>query len=173
MKNVDLGEPTSSLDHVYSGCSQRECTPNEIIIKEYKKMFETRISAGATEKLSGWEKSHANTIARSCDMEGTKKCVERYCGLANKTEQLYKVSTPCLDDHNYKEGEPETVGQFSQSCSQNVSKCLYLIRIGRPEILWSVNQLAPAVTKWTRACDKRSSRLIYIHRTSDFRHCCG
>ena len=37
-------------------------------------------------------------------MEGhAKKCAERYCELANKkTEQLYKVSTPCLDDHNVK-----------------------------------------------------------------------
>ena len=34
-------------------------------------------------------------------MEGhAPKCVERYCELANKkTEQLYKVSRPCLDDH--------------------------------------------------------------------------
>ena len=33
-------------------------------------------------------------------MEGhAKKRVERYCELANKTtEQLYKVSTPCIDD---------------------------------------------------------------------------
>ena len=32
MKQVDLGEPTSFLDHVYLGCAQRECTPNEFII---------------------------------------------------------------------------------------------------------------------------------------------
>ena len=33
-------------------------------------------------------------------MEGlSKQCVERFCELANKkTEQLYRVSTPCLDD---------------------------------------------------------------------------
>ena len=41
----------------------------------------------------------------SYDMERhAKKCVERYCELANKTtQQLFKVSTPCLDDHNFKE----------------------------------------------------------------------
>ena len=39
-------------------------------------------------------------------------------------------------------------------CSQIVLKCMYLARIGRPDILWSVNKLAPAVTKWTKACDK-------------------
>ena len=29
MKLVDLGEPTSLLDHVHLGCTQRECGPNE------------------------------------------------------------------------------------------------------------------------------------------------
>ena len=33
--------------------------------------------------------------------------------------------------------------------------CLYLARIGRPDVLWSVNKLARAVTKWTKSCDKR------------------
>ena len=33
-ETVDLGEPTSSLDHVLLGCSQRECNPNESIIDE-------------------------------------------------------------------------------------------------------------------------------------------
>ena len=43
----------------------------------------------------------------SYDMEGhAKKCVERYCELANKkTQQLHKVSTPCVDDHDFKEEE--------------------------------------------------------------------
>ena len=35
-----------------------------------------------------------------------KKCVERYCELAKKmTQQLYKVSTTCIDDHQFKEEE--------------------------------------------------------------------
>ena len=34
MKIVDLDEPTSFLDHVYLGCTQRKCKPNEIIIDE-------------------------------------------------------------------------------------------------------------------------------------------
>ena len=49
MKNVDIGEPTSFLDHVYLGCTQRECKPNETILEQYTKMFESRISDGATE----------------------------------------------------------------------------------------------------------------------------
>ena len=34
-----------------------------------------------------------------------------------------------------------------------------MARIGRAYILWSVNKLARAVTKWTRAGDKRLARL--------------
>ena len=35
------------------GCAQRECKPKEIIIEDYTKMFESRISAGATENYLG------------------------------------------------------------------------------------------------------------------------
>ena len=101
-------------------------------------------------------------------MEGhAKTCVERYCELANKTtQQLYKVATPCINDHQFEVEDMGSVGELPTVCPQIVRKCLYLARIGRPDILWSVNKLARAVTKWTKACDKRLSRLIsYIHHT--------
>ena len=99
-------------------------------------------------------------------------CVERYCQLANETtQQLYKVSTPCIDDHHFKEEETKSVGELSHVCSQIVLKCFYLARIGRPDILWSANKLARSITKWTKACDKRLNRLIsYIHHTCDILH---
>ena len=145
---------------------------------ELQRCVESRISAGAKEKLptraSG--KPDAETISYwSYDMEGhAKKCVERYCELANKTtQQLYKVSTPCIDDHHFKEEETKSVGELSSTCSQIVLKCLYLARIGRPDILWSVNKLARSITKWTKACDKRLNRLIsYIHHTSEYKQYC-
>ena len=98
-------------------------------------------------------------------MEGhAKKCVERYCELANKTtQQLYKVYTPCIDDHHFKEEELKSEGELSKVCSQIVLKCLCLARIGRPDIPWSVNKLARAVTKWTKACDKRLARFDLLH----------
>ena len=108
-------------------------------------------------------------------MEGhAKKCVERYCELANKsTQQLYRVSTPCIDDHHFKEEEMKSVGELSQVCSQIVLKCLYLARIGRLDILWSVNKLARSITKWTKTCDKRLNRLIsYNHHTCEYRQHC-
>ena len=77
MKLVELDEPTSFLNHVYLGCSQHECKSNEIIVDEHRKIFESRISAGATEQLPGWEKSHAKTVEWSCDMEGhAKNCFQ-------------------------------------------------------------------------------------------------
>ena len=112
----------------------------------------------------------------SYDLEShAKKCVERYCALANKTtQQLYTKyqSTPCIDDHHFKE-DLKSVGELSKVCSQIVLKCLYLARIGRPDILWSVNKLARSMKKWTTACDKRLSRLIsYIHYTCDYKQYC-
>ena len=100
--------------------------------------------------------------------------MERYCELANKTtQQLYKVSTPCIDDHHFKEEEMKSVGELSHVCSQIVLKCLYLARIGRPDILWSVNKFARSITKWTKACDKRLNRLIsYIHHTCEYKQYC-
>ena len=73
MEDVDLGEPTSFLDHVYLACTQRVCQINKDIVANYRDMFESRISAGAKEKLqtraSG--KLDAETLSSwSYDMEG-------------------------------------------------------------------------------------------------------
>ena len=159
-KEVDLGEPTSFLDHVYLGCTQRQCETSKDIVDNYRTMFDSRISAGGVEKLP--YPQNLRISSWSHDMAGhAKKCVERYCELANKTtQQLYKVSTPCIDDHHFKEEETKSVGELSNTCSQTVLECLYLARIGRPDILWSVNKLARYITKWTKACDKRLNRLI-------------
>ena len=50
-----------------------------------KEMFESRVSAGATEKIDRVGRRHAKTVSWSYDVEGhARKCVERYCELANK-----------------------------------------------------------------------------------------
>ena len=86
IKEVDLGEPTSFLDHVYLRCTRRQCDINKDIVDNYRTMFESRISAGATEKLPCSENLCISSWPY--DMEGhAKKCVERYCELANRTTQ--------------------------------------------------------------------------------------
>ena len=93
--------------------------------------------------------------------------------IVSQPTRLCKLSTPCIDDHHFKEEETKSIGELSSTCSQIVLKCLYLARIGRPDILWSVNKLARSITKWTKACDKRLNRLIsYIHHTSEYKQYC-
>ena len=46
MEDVDLGEPTSFLDHVYLGFTQRECQISKDIVANYRDMFESRILLG-------------------------------------------------------------------------------------------------------------------------------
>ena len=48
-KEVDLGEPTSFFDHENLGCTQRQCERRKDIVDNYRTMFKSRISAGATE----------------------------------------------------------------------------------------------------------------------------
>ena len=85
MKEVDLEKPTQFLDQVNLGCTQREWKPNNDLIDEYRQMLESRISAGATEKLPGSGNTISNVIAWSHDMgRHAQKCVRRYCELAIK-----------------------------------------------------------------------------------------
>ena len=74
-KEVDLGEPTSFLDHVYLGCTQRQCEISKDIVDNYRAMFESRISAERTEKLPYSENIRISSW--SYDMKG--QCQEM-CG---------------------------------------------------------------------------------------------
>ena len=125
-KEVELGEPTSFLDHVYLGCTQRPCEKNKDIVDNYRTMFESRISPVGTAKLPFPQNLRISSW--SYEMEGhAKKCVERYCELANKTtQQLYKVSTPCIDDHHLKRGRNEICRRIVASMLSNCSKMLVL-----------------------------------------------
>ena len=41
-KEVDLGEPTFFLDHVYLGCTQRQCEISKNTVDNHRTMFESR-----------------------------------------------------------------------------------------------------------------------------------
>ena len=90
-----------------------------------------------------------------------EKCFERYCALATTSvSSLQQVATPCIDNHSIPPEEYETTGELPAVCAQRVLTCLYLARIGRPDLLWFVNTLTRSVTTWNKACDKRLLRLI-------------
>ena len=137
MKHVDLEKPTTILDQVYLRCTQRECKPNKNLVDEYRKKFASRISGGPTEKATlfreKWCKCYCVVLLyeRTCEeMRGTVLRTRK------NIEHLCKVSTKCLNDHQVKKEELETVGELSKVCSQIALKSLYLERIGRPDILW-------------------------------------
>ena len=92
-------------------------------------------------------------------------CVERYFELSGlKESSLKPVATPNIEDHLLAPEDFETKGILATCCSKAVLKCLYMVRLARPELYWAVNALAREVTKWNIACDKRLHRLIsYIH----------
>ena len=123
-KEVDLGEPTYFLYHVYLGCTQRQCEISKDIVDNYRTMFESRISPERTEKLP--LPQNLRISSWSYDIEGhAKKCVERYCELANKTaQQLYEVSTPCIDNHHFKRGRIEICWRVVTCMLSNCSEML-------------------------------------------------
>ena len=81
-----------------------------------------------------------------------------------KVEQLYKVSSPCLDGHQLKQKDLESVGELSQVCSQIVLKnVLYMVRIGRPDIERSVSKLVRSVIKMDSSVRQTIGKIDFLH----------
>ena len=98
------------------------CSNVGFMLELWKKLPEARASG----------KPDATTFSSwSYDMEGhAKKCVEKYCELANKNNST-KLQRNAWMTTKFKEEEMGSVGELSTICSQIVLKCLYLARIGR------------------------------------------
>ena len=110
MKLVDLGEPSSFLHHLYLQCTQRECKPNEITIDKFRRRLESRISAGANEKTA-WKDTLKNPLKDISNWQKKKQ-----------SSFTKSQSTPCLDDHHFKEEEElESFGDMSQNGQELVA----------------------------------------------------
>ena len=85
------------------GCFQHERKPNESIFDEYRESSNHELLLLQVKNCQGG-RNFTHAVEWSYTVEGhSKKFVERNCELAiEKTEQLYKGSTPCLDDPNFK-----------------------------------------------------------------------
>ena len=80
MKQVDFGEPTSFLDHVYFGCIPREYGTSRDIVDNKRNMFESRTFAGATEKKKHLARRNLMRTSLHNRVIGHEKiCVERCC----------------------------------------------------------------------------------------------
>ena len=113
------------------------------------------------DKISAW----------SYEMFGhVKQTVDKYLELSGKTRDSLKLkaATPCIDDHQIPPEEFDVKGVLSSKAARIVLKALYVARVTRYDILWTVNMLAREVTRWSAACDRRLHRLIcYMHQTSE------
>ena len=148
-------------------------------------MFESRISAGATEKLPCSENLHISSW--SYDMHG-RSCQEMcgtilWVGEQNDSTTLQSINSmhwwPSFERRRI-EIRGRIVTSILSDCSEMLllgtcwktwySMIFCLARVGRPDILWSMNKLARSITKWTKASGKRSSLLIsYIHHTCEYK----
>ena len=118
----------SWIMYIYLGCTQRQCEISKNTVDSDRNMFESRISAGGVEKLPFPQNLRISSW--SYDMAGhAKKCVERYCELANKsTQQLYKVSNPCIDDHHFKRGRNKICWRIVKYM---LSNCSEMVKSGK------------------------------------------
>ena len=140
----------------------------KLILRRTERCLNPYFSAGATQKIARvGDISREKLSHRHMTWNVTRKSAQN--DIASERRKRFRncimVSTPSLDDHHFEKEKLETFGDLSKVCSQFVLKCLYLDRMGGPDIRWSANKLPWAVTKWTRACDWRLARLIsYFHR---------
>ena len=68
-----------------------------------------------------------------------------------ENREIIQVSTPCTDDHHFKDEELETVGELSQVCSQIVMKCFHSARMGSLQLTWqepSPNGIKHVTNAW-------------------------
>ena len=155
-----MGEPTAFLDHVYLEMysktmwnKQRYCWQlqkpylNHEFPREELKNFHARKIFVFLSGPTIWK-----VMPRSV-WNDLLSCPTRR--LNNSTKYLHHASMTTI----LKE-EMKSVGELSKVCTKIVLKCLYLARIGRPDIQWSLNKLARSIIKWTKACDKWLCRLI-------------
>ena len=114
------------------GCTLRYCETSKDIVDNYRNMF-----------LQEQKRSYLaqGNLTRTCPRGPmTWKVMQRnawndIANLKNRTtQQLQKVATPCLDDHQFKDEEMGSVGELPKVCSEIVLTCLYLGRIGRRDI---------------------------------------
>ena len=118
-------------------------------------VFESRISAGATEKLPGREQIQAQIVAWSYDMEE-------------------HAQNALSDIVNWLQaGRSRIIWRITRSLLTNCREMLVLGTSWKLRQSWSVNKLAWSVTKWIQECVRRLPRLIScINHISEFRQCC-
>ena len=161
--------PTSH--HAYLGCIQRACKTNETLFENSKEMFESRISAGPIEKLPGWKKPQVKTRILSLCYGRTRQKVRGRVLWAGKQES-WTLTQSFKPLFGWSPNQEKWTWISWRIIWRVLTDCLAMF-VCEQDILWSVNNFARSVTKYTQACDRRLARLIsYIHHASDYLQKC-
>ena len=109
-KDVDLEYPTTWLDQVFVGCTQRETEVHQHAVQAKADLFGRITTTQVTsEERTEVTISSQSITAWSHDMQGhTEKCVDKNCELAGKSVSASEpTEKQCMDGH-----------QVSQNMSQ-------------------------------------------------------
>ena len=175
-KEVDLGEPTSFLDHVFLGClgcTRRQCEVSKDCWQLQNHVWIANFRGDNWKTSILWECSYFFVVF----WNGRSR--KEMCGAILWGGKQDDTTTLQCNFFMYwwppfqRERNKICWRIVTSACSQIVLKCFYLARIGRLDILWSVNKRARSITKRTKACDKRLNRLIsYIHHICEYKQYC-
>ena len=132
MKNVDLEEPTSFLDHVFWDALNVNVNRTRSSLNNRRRCLD---HAFLLEQLKSYQDGKNLTQKQLHGPPTWKDMLESALNdVANwqtrKWSSYFKVSSPCLDDHQFRQEALEAVGEVSKVCSQIVLKCLYLAWMG-------------------------------------------
>ena len=172
MKDVALGEPTSLHDHVYLGCTQKRMLNKQGYCGQLQEHVWIQNLCWSFRKATKYRTLDTNHFVmvlwhgRSC--KETRGKILRTGNQNNPT---------VIQSRNAMHWRPPIQGRRNGICWRIVKSlltdCSEMIVFGpycRLDILCSVNKLARAITKSTRACDKRVARLIsHIHHACEFK----
>ena len=173
-KEVDLGEPTSFLDHGILGLhsmtmpnKHRYCgqLQNHVRIANFRGREQRNYHS-----LKIFVFLHGLVIWRVMQRSVWNDNVSwRIRRFNNSTKYLLHASMTTTSKKK-KQNLLETWHKYAPKLFWNASIWHVLEDL---IFYWSVNKLARSITKWTKACDKRQNRLIsYIHHTCEYRQYC-
>ena len=122
MKDVDFGEPTSFLDHVFWVALKENVRSARIL------WIITVVCSNQgflLEPQKNYRPDLQENLMQKQFLLGPTiwKVARRNAWTDKTTEQFFKVATPCMDDHHFKEEEMKPVGELSKVSSQIVLKC--------------------------------------------------
>ena len=152
-KEIDIEDPTPLIDHVYLGCTQREAKVDLHAVQSqtglFKKLTTTR---KADQKVQAKE-----NIRWKRSLLGAMICkvMPKNAWRDTANEQRRSPAGCNTVRRRSRDTTGRLSGELSAVCTQIFLQCLYVARIGRPELLWSVNTLARSVTNWIKTCDKK------------------